>query len=191
MSRRRRLLFNENDLPALLYERVPFSYCNGDCYFATDYIPHCTDVITCGVVITAGSYNTMFGCMSADGNGFGVMTILNNLASRYKIVKRSAWTVGNEYHDYVFRNGTIYADGDLAAESPTDEAFETDRTLYIAAFNNGDSVTFPLTGELYYLKAYNAKGELLRSYIPCIRKSDGKEGLFDTVYQQFLPKISI
>lgn len=38
---------------------------------------------------------------------------------------------------------------------------------------------------MYYCKIYNDNGELVRDYIPCIRRSDLKAGLYDLVTCEF------
>lgn len=57
--------------------------------------------------------------------------------------------------------------------------------VYLFAYSGGNGT--PKTGHLriYSCKIYDLNDSLLRNFIPCIRKSDDKPGMYDAVTKQF------
>ena len=62
--------------------------------------------------------------------------------------------------------------------------FTTPKSLTVFALNNNDSVIQYGKLRLYSFKLYDGN-TIIRNFIPCLRKSDNKPGLYDTVNNQF------
>lgn len=68
---------------------------------------------------------------------------------------------------------------------------DTQSTCFIFNLNRGvgiggkDPDNWGCVGKLYYFKIFDSNNTLVRSFIPVIRKSDKKPGMFDLVEQKF------
>lgn len=79
----------------------------------------------------------------------------------------------------------LYIDG--AVKQTKDIAtFQSPVNMYIGTINtNGSLDGRYFTGKIYYFKIWD-NGTLVRSYIPCIRKSDNKVGFYEEVNGDFV-----
>ena len=79
----------------------------------------------------------------------------------------------------------LYIDG--AVKQTKDVAtFQSTVNMYIGTINtNGSLDGRYFTGKIYYFKIWD-NGTLVRSYIPCIRKSDNKVGFYEEVNGDFV-----
>ena len=69
--------------------------------------------------------------------------------------------------------------------------FKSSVPLFVGAINENGTPTHFYNGDVYYFRVYDEEGQLARNYAPCTRNSDGKEGLFDLIYQRFYPVLSV
>jgi len=58
-------------------------------------------------------------------------------------------------------------------------------TDFLFATNSGYSAEYPFQGRLYYVRFYDNTGTLVRNFEPCVRISDNKPGMYDTVHDVF------
>lgn len=189
MGCRRRFLLLDNVLP-LEYTQLGFISLNGNFCFKTDYLINSDDRVECRVRMTAFAQNGVFGVVSATGKNFYF------LASNRDAVVGHGSTTGTNANciflsgrEYICDKSALYIGNTLNIAPFSQAAFKSEQPIYIGAVNNGGTASAPLNGAIYYFKILSAKGELLRSFVPCTRNGDGEEGLFELVYQRFYPKL--
>ncbi len=186
--RRRALMLSADGLPTG-YTTLDCISCEKKYYFPTDYCVSSTDKVVWGARLAAMGQNSFFGSVDSAGRGFSVFTANNRFGATHGDKTNTVlYFPGLSLREYTYKDSiiTIIGARDLSAFS--DAAFKSDRPLYIAAINDNGSPLNPFDGDMYYLQIYSAKGALKRSYVPCIRKNDGTEGLFELMYQSFIPK---
>lgn len=66
------------------------------------------------------------------------------------------------------------------------QTFQTDYNCYIFGVNASGNLSYASAMELYNFKIYD-DDVLVRDFIPCSKRSDGKIGLYDIVNNQFYP----
>lgn len=73
-----------------------------------------------------------------------------------------------------------YCDGVLVRDNIPAGSVTTSGTIYNFAYNyNGENYPWRnITAKEYFLKLYNGN-TLIRNFVPCVRKSDSKPGLYD------------
>ena len=77
-------------------------------------------------------------------------------------------------------NGTVYVN-----ENITTATFQSTYNMWIFAFNNMGSILARSVGcKMYYFKIWD-NNALIRDYIPVIRNSDNKPGMYDRVTKTF------
>lgn len=90
-------------------------------------------------------------------------------------------THDNNRHLFDLNKNVLSIDGNTiyALESATFTAFDS---VYIFNINNNyfSSTSSAAVGKLYMAKLYD-DGDLIRDFVPCIRNSDGKGGLYDII----------
>ena len=196
MSLRRGLMGQQQNLFPAIYRKVNYLQSTGTQYFWTDiYIQDGLTVdcvqessgaqdsylfggITTSVSQSArscfnGAYNT-----SLQGSYPGAYYLINNIL-QYNIVYHIVTT---------HKEGTciVYIDGTKVKETNSGGAI-SDSQVKCACFagRKGDGTTFEFyKGKVYSLKV-SKNGILYADYIPCVRKSDGKPGMYDTVTKTF------
>lgn len=80
------------------------------------------------------------------------------------------------------QNGT-YMDGTLLT-TYSQHTFSCPYNLYLFNLNNAGVLNEVLLGPMYYFKIWD-NGILVRDYIPVVRLSDNKAGMYDMVYMQY------
>lgn len=79
----------------------------------------------------------------------------------------------------------LYIDG-VVKQTKDVATFQSTVNMYIGTINtNGSLDGRYFTGKIYYFKIWD-NGTLVRSYIPCIRKSDNKVGFYEEVNGDFV-----
>ncbi|MBE6678488.1 MAG: hypothetical protein E7597_06820 [Ruminococcaceae bacterium] len=191
MSSRRRLLMLENALPLEYILRTNIS-CNGSIYFDTGYLVHSSDRIEiCGRVSTAQK-NGVFGVESSSGNSFYFINDGKNaIVGHGHLTSECQGCISTDISNFVFYNSGLSVDDTVLITPFSNKEFKSDLPLFIGAINKNGTPCELERGTFYYLKIYNAKGVLIRSFVPCTRNSDGEQGLYELVYQRFHPKISV
>ena len=195
MQRRRELLTMQSELPSA-YRKVEYLQSSGTQYFWTDV--NVQDGLTVESVqtIAAGNDSYLFGgAANADNersnfNGFYVL----RLQGAYPV---SYYNAGqNLAYDTVYRIKTTHEDG-IATTYVDGNLFHSlvrsgtvpETGAKCVCFGARAMTGAALTGYLYKGKVYSVKvnkgNELLANYIPCVRKSDSKPGMYDTVSKTF------
>lgn len=110
-----------------------------------------------------------------------------NLWYQYSVGGSSAATPDLVNTDRIIKTdkNILYVDG--AVKQTKDVAtFQSPANMYIGTINtNGSLDGRYFTGKIYYFKIWD-NGTLVRSYIPCIRKSDNKVGFYEEVNGDFV-----
>ena len=90
------------------------------------------------------------------------------------------------YYEIDFSNvkGDLYVVDHTLTRSYGGDDSRSSRNLYLFDVN-GYNFANKLKFRMYYCKIYNDNNELVRDYIPCIRRSDLKAGLYDLVTCEF------
>jgi len=90
-------------------------------------------------------------------------------------------------HIFTLDTGKMYVDGELKTPIKDPDTIPDDSTtlpMFLFSRNKNGSSEDGGNHTIYSAKIWN-NGELVRDYIPCIRKSDMKAGLYDLVGKQF------
>lgn len=90
-------------------------------------------------------------------------------------------------HIFTLDTGKMYVDGELKTPVKDPDTIPDDPTtlpMFLFSRNKNGSSEDGGNHTIYSAKIWN-NGELVRDYIPCIRRSDLKAGLYDLVGQQF------
>lgn len=87
------------------------------------------------------------------------------------------------FHRFSFNNGGYSMINGILRKLP-DMSFEPVGSAYVFARNDQGSKSLPCKMDLYAFDIYEG-GELARSYVPVVRRSDGKQGLYETETKKF------
>lgn len=168
-------------------------------YLRTDYIQSNSGAyINTGVLPTPKNFKievkgiqiqsrSLFG---TNGGGINMIHFTGNDASfaRYcylDAIGRFAYMSG--VHTFTLDTGKFYVDGELKTPiQDFDTIPEGTGTIPMFLFSRNQNGSSEDGGDhtIYSAKIWN-NGELVRDYIPCIRRSDMKAGLYDLVGKQF------
>lgn len=110
-----------------------------------------------------------------------------NLWYQYSVGGSSAATPDLVNTDRIIKTdkNVLYVDG-VAKQTKDTATFQSSVNMYIGTINTSGSLdTRYFTGKIYYFKIWE-DGTLVRSYIPCIRKSDNKVGFYEEVNGDFV-----
>lgn len=176
------------------YQEVEYVESTGTQYIQTDVIPSndlgfdCT-FYTKSYVIGGGSYGCIFGGRKSSGNNDYQLTTYANandgshrygssMVANAGITRLQKCTASRRYLEFTNCKG-------LKVQLT---AYNWDTTIPIALFLLSNSGT-PIQGgygcRIYVMKFYDGDN-LIRDYIPCVRKSDNVVGMFEYVTGQFL-----
>lgn len=72
----------------------------------------------------------------------------------------------------------------FALANYADALFSAAYDAYVFAVNNNNVMSMPAPMDLYSLAIWD-NSVLVRNFVPCRRREDGKVGLYDTVGQRF------
>ena len=172
------------------YTQVGYLSGSSSGYIITDYNFSTGDSIEFKIYLD--SRMTSDNCfLGASGNG---TIFLNGLGNQYQIItpqsgsntyvsgltknQDNVYRLDSSTSAYSFkRDGTTIWSKDATTTAQT----MSGKTIVMASGNGG----YPMYGKVYYMRAYNSSGQLKCDYIPCIRDSDGKVGLYDVVNNVF------
>ena len=176
----------------------PSSYVNILNYTVTfDYVCMFNEVTACpfggrngtnnsnatrGIAVNLGSTDTVFNYGNISGQTANVRTALG-----YAITL-------NERHVLVIKDGDFYLDGTKVAQSGATSATQVSSYKWMLfGRNNGGNYTpsetggslAPMIGKVYEFSIKDANDDYVLNFEPCIRKSDGVYGMYDTVSNVF------
>lgn len=110
-----------------------------------------------------------------------------NLWYQYSVGGSSAATPDLVNTDRIIKTdkNILYVDG-VVKQTKDVATFQSTVNMYIGTINtNGSLDGRYFTGKIYYFKIWD-NGTLVRSYLPCIRKSDNKVGFYEEVNGDFV-----
>jgi len=197
MQRRRELMgMQTGGLPGA-YRRVEYLESTGTQYFWTDV--NIQDGLTVDSVqmrpdIVQDSY-LFGGIVSYNGNTY---TSCFNGTYRYSVqgsYPKSYYNAGGVFAPNVklnlvttHKNGiiTVYVDGSLIKNTTTGTSIiDSNEKCVCFGGRRSDGTVFELySGRVYSLKV-SKDNTLLSNFVPCVRKSDNKPGMYDTVSHTF------
>lgn len=184
----RRRLFNANDISLPNgYQKVRYIMNEGQSYIDTGYYPNgntnviarYSDCVSAGILY--GAYNSTW----TDGLGYYINTTGDGRNPFYYYYSNTRLRVPfYEAAEIITDKGKVTIDGNVVNDSGV-RSFNITRTLYIFKGNG------PHSGANQYLKCklhyftIKENGTKIRNFIPCVRKSDSKPGMYDTVTKTF------
>lgn len=181
------------------YQRVEYLEGNGDQYIDTMLIPsnNFAVEITQNGNVSGGYY---FGCFDTinSGNGrfalyvsgtSGAIRTVNLYFSKYgtqSITSASSVTFNADENTVFFDKNGITVNGVFAkANADSTEIFTSTVSAYLFGVHSGSiGLIKSATVQIKSAKIYNST-LLVRNFIPCVRKSDSKPGMYDTVSNTF------
>lgn len=91
------------------------------------------------------------------------------------------------YYDSESNTIKTFLDGVLKANDGSSKTCENDLTAGTEYFvyGNGSSGGYSFKGRIYYIKTFDDERNVTGHFIPCVRKSDGRAGLYDIVNSVF------
>lgn len=199
------------DLPSE-YVELPYIESDGTNYINTEYVPQNagtthikatirdypnanSNKVLFGIKDTSNDTYTSFSVTSGpDSSTTGSVTMNNagntltwsgliNTSTTYEII----WYNDEVYMHNIERGSQSYAGrpGQLFKES-TGTYVATTQPIYIFALNNDGVASDMFKGRLYRFTIEVYLTGIVRDYIPCMRKSDKKLGLYDLITGTFL-----
>ena len=173
------------------YQQVEYLEGTGTQYIDTGYapIPATTkfDFVFSPDTIAGNSF--IFGCRPDSGiGGFTCTTYFATGSVRQDWAGLSTYfpvtAVGTKYR-YTAYNNTINLNEDSVTGTGTRSTTRLSQNFLLFTVNtNGTADTRRFVGKIYYSKLWD-NGILVRNFIPAIRKSDNKPGMYDKVTGQF------
>lgn len=150
---------------------------------------------------TYGSYYGIFGnatsgkkywvmrrpAQSDDSSVTKWMVCLGNTGSQTVVAPYGAETLLDKKTNYVFEYGKVIANGVVVTSAESSEA-AYDGNIMIGTTSSTSSGIALSQSRIWGFKMWNGE-ELVRDYIPCVRKSDSKAGFYDLVNGTFNPSI--
>lgn len=191
MSIRRRLLMTDNTLPLEYTQRANVLF-NGSVYYDIGYLLNSSDRIEYRGRLSTYHKNGVFGVESSLGNSFYFINDNTNaIVGHGHLTSGCQSCIALRMSDFVYRDSCLSVDKAEVIPSFSNSSFKTELSLFVGAINKDGIPHHIGRGTFNYMKIYNKSGELAISLVPCVRKMDGEQGLFDLVYQKFYPKISV
>lgn len=191
LNRRRMMLVpqtSETKLPPD-YKSVVYLESTGTQYIETGFTPDVNSAMYIRMSVTDdGRYSNWCGAVliesagwfSAGGNKFN-----EGLTAAFSINSRNGCFLpyDNNYHDYYISNGLQKIDQNEAYNEIT--GFKAAMlTVWLFIGHKNYSGTLAGKQRIQLCRLYD-NGVLARDFIPCVRVSDSKPGMYDTVTQQF------
>ena len=184
------------------YQELEYIESTGSQYINTQFIPTSKTRAVIDMELTALGNAAFFGsrntASATDGNSYFAWFIKSGdsytIRSDYmglgtaKIVNieiGDRFTIDKNAHVTALINET-----QSTSMSWSDKESTTNGTkpLYVFAGNNGGDLIWPTTGKLYSFKLYNGS-TLIKDYVPCYDKENGKAGVYDLVNGEFISSV--
>ena len=190
MQRRRELMAMQTDGLPSAYRRVEYLQSSGGQCIVTDIIPDMTtDIVIANADLDYSNHNitmSVFGSMGANiYNAAGYTTLGHKFYAQvgggnaYKVVENGVTTPGK--HKFILncvQKIFVVDDTVLSLVNLTFTSSSSPYNLFCQT-TSGSYVAF-MYGKIYDIK-FVGKG----NFIPCVRKSDNKPGMYDTVSKTF------
>jgi len=193
MAIRRSLMMQQMSRLPTEYQEVEYILATGNQYLLTDYIPKRYDSFKIDFAPTASSASYRSLISAGTGNYQLIILLTGNVtATSVNYLKYfstgdaatflSPMVIDQRYTMELKDDGTLYLDGQRLGNSPYGGQLDGNNvTLSIFRRRNYTSQYF---GKLYFVEITN-NGIKQMELIPCVRKSDSKPGMYDTVTKTF------
>lgn len=195
----RRMMLTDPMVPPA-YKRVEYIRSAGSAYIITDYIPVQNDEIGVTYQVDNAAIRAGTSCLFSAGNGTYQLISLAYYSTSYACPGQyckyfasgsAAPIISGELDDVwytlsVDSAGAFRVNGEVARKPYEHELDGTAVTLWIFKRRNNAS---PYTGKLKSFKITNS-GTTKLNLIPCVRRSDGVAGAYDTVSKTFYTSAS-
>lgn len=176
------------------YRRIEYLECSGTQYIATNYIPSVDDIdvsmeyaftlrqsddrMLWGII--GGSKLKTWQCEYYDNKkwyvGVGV--------KQFRAVLDNVGASLNTKYKLTVSGGILTVD-EMSANWNSNRNGENSGNMYIFAWNANGSAQYKNNGSRIYSLEFKENGNAAANFVPCIRKSDSKPGMYDTVSKTF------
>jgi len=176
------------------YTEVEYLQGTGTQYILTTIVPRntCVEADFKFGSIASGTDGSIIGKYEVDDQRY--YALAKDARNRFKFSTRknknawSATTFNTNRHQTIFNDADhrAYFDGSLKATNSDFSCTGGTTPLTIFARNNSTGVEFITPVTIYSLKVTdNDTGNILGEFVPCIRDSDNKAGMYDLATSQF------
>lgn len=170
------------------YTAVEYIKSSGMQYIDTDFIPDSNTRVIAKMDFQNTVSNTSQNAFSARGDKgsseeYGFLVSEGSYVSRYGDDKYFTYLYENKPF-LVDKNKNVLSIDGTVVQTHQEKEFDCGVTMTIFASNRNGSVSRYASMKLYYMEIYD-NGTLVRYFVPCVRDSDGKIGLYDVVNQMF------
>lgn len=175
------------------YIELPYIESNGTQYINTNFKPNQNTRIVMNFQIktTASTWECIFGTRDSSDNT-NTFAFWNDTSNAFGIYYKSSGNI-----DYF--SSTTSTDGKITIDinknlstlnnqilNLSTQSFSSSYPVYLSAVNNAGTAQYYSNLKIYKCKIYD-NGTLIRNYIPALRTSDSKAGLYDLVNKVFYP----
>ena len=177
------------------YRAVEYLEGTGTQYIATTYVIDYADLAVEWEYVFTGNFNgdkMLFGDMNANNCDCvyaelydAVRWYCNNGNNRFANVLTGAGAGSNTKYSAKMIGQTLTVDGATTQRTDTRTTAGKGEPLYIFAWNNNGSAQYIHTKLRLYSLVFKNGGSISANYVPCVRKSDSKPGMYDTVSKTF------
>lgn len=188
MQARRRLFMMQSELPSA-YRRVEYLEANGTQYIQTDYTPVENDEFNMRLYSKSADLNCPF---SAGTGTYQTVAAISGGVLYVRYFATNGASLGN-FAKNVIRRIVIQKTGHIIVYDDQGEMKAEATSLYRHALDGVDTTlslfarrnySLGFSGRIYGFSITN--NEVEKVYlIPCVRKSDSKPGMYDTVTKTF------
>lgn len=164
------------------YTKLSYIRSSGTQYIDTGYIPNQDTRIICDVQITDTATQHLFGARaSANAGAFFVPCISATTIRADYGSQKNTHTVGSVLDRMTIDIGKTSCTIGGTSTTFTAETFSANASITLFASNTGGTVvvdTYKAKMKLFSCRIYD-NGTLVRDFIPCLRDSDSRVGLYD------------
>lgn len=182
MQRRRELMAMQTDGLPSAYQKVEYIENSGTQYINSNHVPTIAPRIEAKLMITNSADTDRFGFALNQFPSFIVDAAAFDWYNRWGATSFTRITMGvsllNREITCTFGQNTNINNEKTGTFSDTDWSSNTQQIQVFAGRNISRGM------RLYYCKIYDGNA-LVRNLIPCVRKSDSKPGMYDTVSKTF------
>ena len=180
------------------YMQAEYIETSGTQYFDTGYIPNQNTRLVMDVYplsisdsLVGTAYKGLFGCRRAmNTDAFGIWIRADGIKPNYNDSALDAYLI--DIHPVQrlqidMSPGKVTVNG--ISKTTTTATFTTQYPLILFSYNSGGTIDERMTdAKLYSCQIYES-GTLVRDFVPCVVKSSGVVGLYDTVSGSFYEPI--
>ena len=181
------------------YQELTYLSSNSRAYIDSGYVPNYTDGFDISFTFSIGSTSSSLRyCLLSNYNIAPnplSLELYQNQARFWRganvIDLTGILTTGINTAQFIYANGTATCKCNGVTKTATSTAFTGTPTssMYLFCDRNLRFTTFTGTLKIYSC-VIKVKDQIIKKYIPCYRKSDGKNGFYEICSKTFLPNLS-